>query len=235
MKTYWLKITLESDTLFGRGDGVAGLVDSEVQHDEYGLPYLGGKTLKGLLTASSAEIRFALEQQPQLATILSGWDQSAERLFGRPGSQDDDSAALHIGDARLSGDLSGVVAQEVMQKRLSRQDVLDTLTTLRRQTAMDAESGAPLKETLRTVRVILRETPFVACLDFLIDPEGNDLPYLAACVKAFRRAGSDRNRGRGALRAELYECYPFPDSEDELLPEAITEAQFDQFRKAVQP
>lgn len=41
--TLWLKFTLLSDTAFGRGDGVAGLVDAEVLHDPYGLPYLGGK------------------------------------------------------------------------------------------------------------------------------------------------------------------------------------------------
>jgi len=36
-----LKFMLKTDTTFGRGDGVAGLIDSEVQHDEFGLPFLG--------------------------------------------------------------------------------------------------------------------------------------------------------------------------------------------------
>ncbi len=231
MRTYWLKITLESDTIFGRGDGVAGLVNTEVQHDEYGLPYLGGKTLKGLIAAACAEIRYALEQTK--LDILPAWDQSAERLFGRPGSQENDSANLHFGDARLPDDLRSVVAQDVKRKRLSRQDVLEMLTTLRRQTAMDAESGAPQKETLRTIRVILRDTSFVARLEFFEKPKENDLTYLAACVKAFRRAGSDRNRGRGRLRAELYNCYPIP-KPDTKAPEAITEVLMDEFRKVVQ-
>ena len=43
-RQYWLKIDLLSDTTLGRGDGVAGVVDAEVQHDAYGLPYLSGKT-----------------------------------------------------------------------------------------------------------------------------------------------------------------------------------------------
>ena len=231
MRTYWLKITLESDTIFGRGDGVAGLVNTEVQHDEYGLPYLGGKTLKGLLAAACAEIRYALEQTK--LDILPTWDQSVERLFGRPGSQEEDSANLHFGDARLPDDLRSVVAQDVRRGDLSRQDVLETLTSLRRQTAIDAKSGAPQKETLRTVRVILRETPFVARFDFFKEPEEDDLAYLAACVKAFRRAGSDRNRGRGRLHAELYDLYPIP-KPDTKTPGAITDALMDNFRKAVQ-
>ena len=48
METYYLKMLLLSDTTFGRGDGVAGLIDQEVEHDPNGFPYLRGRTLKGL-------------------------------------------------------------------------------------------------------------------------------------------------------------------------------------------
>jgi len=46
MTTYYLNFTLLSDTTFGRGEGVPGLVDEEVEHDRYGLPYLRGRTLE---------------------------------------------------------------------------------------------------------------------------------------------------------------------------------------------
>ena len=39
MKTYWLKFTTKIDSTFGKGDGLAGLVDVEVMHDKYGLPF----------------------------------------------------------------------------------------------------------------------------------------------------------------------------------------------------
>lgn len=50
MTIYKMKIQLLSDTTFGRGDGVAGLIDQEVEHDADGFPYLRGRTLKGLLS-----------------------------------------------------------------------------------------------------------------------------------------------------------------------------------------
>ena len=50
-----------------------------------------------------------------------------------------------------------------------------------------------------------------------------DLPLLAACVKAFRRAGTGRNRGRGELAAML--C-------DEKGNE-ITDIHFSEFQKEV--
>ena len=53
------------------------------------------------------------------------------------------------------------------------------------------------------MRVVLRETPFQAELSFFQEPSDMDMALLSACVKAFRRAGTGRNRGRGELIAQL--------------------------------
>ena len=45
MTIYYLKLTLQTDATFGRGDGIAVLVDVEVEHDQYGMPYLRGREL----------------------------------------------------------------------------------------------------------------------------------------------------------------------------------------------
>ena len=230
MNTFWLTLTLKSDTTFGRGDGVAGVVDTEIQHDKYGLPYLSGKTLKGLLGAECAEILFALKQSP--SPNLEACRASAQRLFGEAGSKMEQTANMHVGDAQLPQDLRLAIMDEVDFEKITRQEILDTLTAIRRQSAVEAETGAPKKETLRASRVILRETIFVARLDFEREPEENDLALLAAVVKAFRRAGSERHRGRGRLQAELYSAYPF---QPEGTAEAVTAHYFDFFRRAMRP
>jgi len=208
MSTYLLKFVLESDATFGRGDGVAGVVDVEVQHDEWGCPYLGGRSLKGLLVCECAEILAAL-----LDAIRPRWEAAAQRLFGNPGSTMEDNAVLFIGNAQLPGDLRTAIAQDVRRGKIRREEVLESLTALRRQTAMN-ESGVPQEHTLRTVRVILRQTPFEAELRFAKEPAEDDLALLAACVKAFRRAGTGRNRGRGRLKAELLDTNYQPITDD---------------------
>ncbi|MCX7682282.1 MAG: hypothetical protein N2508_10045 [Anaerolineae bacterium] len=220
MTTLWLKFTLKSDATFGRGDGVAGVVDSEVQHDACGLPYLGGRALKGLLGEECANILFALEHQGQ----ANRWQGVAQRLFGRPGSQGEDQSLLHVGDARLPEDLRQAVRRDIERGELTREQVLHSLTAIRRQTAIDAQTGAPLQETLRSMRVILRETPFEAALTFGADPTPDDLALLAACVKALRRAGTGRNRGRGELVARLCDAQG----------QDITDSHFNRFQQAVQ-
>lgn len=193
-----LKFILKSDATFGRGDGVAGFVDSEVQHDEYGLPFLGGRALKGLLEEECANILFALKAQNKDELFFD----AARHLFGCSGSSDSDKAILHIGDARLPHDLQKTIAYK---KDLNREQVLNSLTAIRHQTAIDEETGASKEKSLRAIRVILRETPFEADISFIQNPSGMDLPLLAACIKAFKKAGTGRNRGRGELTASLYD------------------------------
>ena len=88
---------------------------------------------------------------------------------------------------------------------------------------MDVVTGAPLENTLRAMRVILRGIPFEAELSFQQPPSDDERALLAACVKALRRAGTGRNRGRGKLKAELLDAHK----------NLVTEALFASFRKAV--
>jgi hypothetical protein len=221
MIEYQLKITLLSDATFGRGDGVPGVVEAEVQHDELGLPYLGGRTLKGLLGAECADILFAL--QLACGERAGGWLKAADWLFGTSGAALQGQGNLWVGPAQLPERLRAALARDVRDNRWTRADVLAMLTAQRRQTAMGAESGAPQKETLRTMRVVLRGTTFEAPLCFAQEPSAETLGLLAACVKAFRRAGTGRNRGRGRLQARLLDAHG----------EDVTDQHLKAFRKGV--
>jgi len=198
MQTYWLCFTLKSDATFGRGEGVAGLVDQDVAHDSNGFPYLKGRTLKGLLNEECANLLYTLERQGQL---VEKWSVAAHRLFGGPGSTLAQTAKLHVGRACLPGDLRQAVRQA---SKLAPTRVLESLTDIRRQTAVDEATGAPEDHTLRAMRVVLRETPFQARLTFSDAPTAEDLALLTACILAVRRAGTGRNRGRGRIQATLH-------------------------------
>lgn len=243
---YWLKFTLQSDATFGRGDGVAGWVDAEVQHDTFGLPYLGGKTLKGLLGATCAEILSALEKSA--VPNLEKWEKGARFLFGEPGSGSDVAAKMYVGNAMLPSDLRLKIAAEfpsmddfydwgelLASQQQIRTANLNSLTALRRQTAIDARSGAPKENSLRTMRVILKGTPFIAKLEFIAEPDEYAKQLLAATVKSFNRAGTGRNRGRGRLKAELF-AQPFYQSKPPqvLEPDPVTQTLFARFKEEVQ-
>jgi CRISPR/Cas system CSM-associated protein Csm3 (group 7 of RAMP superfamily) len=195
---YKLTIKLLSDTTFGRGDGVAGLIDQEVEHDVYGFPYLRGRTLKGLLS----------EECDNLIAVLShhkrDWEEVACKLFGTLGSTLGTMAAVHVGDACLPDDLRQAVAFQIQDETLTKTEVLDSLTTIRRQTAINPESGTPDEGSLRSYRVILRDLCFTADLIFEEIPNDEMLSLLAVGAMALRRLGSGRNRGRGHVKCTLH-------------------------------
>lgn len=224
-KVLTLKFRLLSAATFGRGEGLPGLVDQEVEHDAYGLPYMRGRTLRGLLAEEMEGLLFALVDPRQQA---APWQTVRDRLLGTSGAFLDESGILHVGDARLPENVRQLIAASVEAE--ARRDnkggvitpsaVLESLTAIRRQTAM-TPYGAPDSGTLRAMRVVLRETSFEAMLTFDVEPDERDLALLTATVLAWRRAGTGRNRGRGRLRAWLKD-------------EAFAKRYFEAFRKAVQ-
>lgn len=198
----FLKIHLLSDATFGRGDGVAGLVDEEVEYDPTtGLPFIRGRTLKGLIVEECANILFALQAQGN--PHLDQFEQAARFLFGQPGSTLADDGALHIGAATLPEKLQAALRRDIHSERIKPAEVLELLTTIRRQTAVDTQTGAPDEGSLRSMRVVLRDTPFYAPLRLDSTPNDAAKGLLAACVMTLRRGGTGRNRGRGRLKASL--------------------------------
>ncbi len=198
-----LHLKLLSDATFGRGDGVAGLVDEEIEHDPItGLPFLRGRTLKGLLVEECASILFALGARS------NRYETAAKELFGSAGSTLADDGLLQVGAAQLPEEIRQAVDQDVRAKRLTANDVLESLTTIRRQTAVDEASGAPDRGSLRAMRVLLHDTPLVAELSCDRELHADELELLAACVLALRHAGTGRNRGRGRVEAWLIDPKP---------------------------
>jgi hypothetical protein len=220
MRRLQMNLRLESDATFGRGEGLAGLVDEEVEYDTAtGLPFVRGRTLKGLLVEECANLLFALQTAGSHA--LPRLETAAERLFGRPGGGLQGAALLHFGPALLPEQLRNAVSDEIDRGQLKPAVVLESLTAIRRQTAIDEASAAPEKGSLRSMRVVLCQTSFRAWLDFASDPGADDLALLAACTLSVRRGGIGRNRGRGRLNLQLLD----EQSND------ITETHFEHFKQ----
>ena len=203
MSVYKLKIKLLSDTTFGRGDGVAGLVDQEVEHDFCGFPYLRGRTLKGLFSEECDNLIATLSDRP----VRKYWERVACNLFGKPGSTEETISAMQVGDACLPEDLRQAVAyqMQLQTNKLTRVDILESLTVIRRQTAIDTKNGTPDEGSLRSYRVVLRELEFTAHLSFDAQPSDDTLTLLCIGTLGLQRVGSGRNRGRGYVQCRLFD------------------------------
>lgn len=193
-----LRIFLESDTTFGRGHGIVGLLDSEVEHDaKTGMPFVKGRTVKGILVESCADILYALQQSNPSA--YKKYSESAKKLFGQPGSTLDDTGCLHIGSAQLPDDLQ----VRIKRSKYSSTQILEALTTIRYQTAVDTGTDRPQDESLRATRAVVRETIFYAPIISHKALDDTDKALLAGCAAGMRRGGQSRSRGRGRISVKF--------------------------------
>lgn len=188
----YLRIELLSDTAFGRGDGIASHVNSEVEHDKAtGLPLIKGRTLKGLFVEACADILHGLKTCNSSA--YDNFENSAKSLFGKPSSGLDSTGKLHFGTATLPIEFIA----ELSKLNQPKETILNTLTTIRHQTAVD-DDDKPRDTSLRATRVVLKGTIFHAHISHpkLSD---NEVAFLWACANTVRNAGQNRTRGLGYI------------------------------------
>jgi len=191
-----LSIELLSDATFGRGEGTAGEVDVEVEHDDLGLPFVGGKTVHGLLR----------DAWLTMAGTFPALGVAATRVLGR--SQElAETSIVRVGDAVVDDAtrawIRAAATRRPEDQRLSPRDVLRAFTEVRRQTAQDRATGAPAATTLRAARVVVRGVALHAPLTWLSPPDEGALRCLALAALGVRHAGLSRNRGRGHVRVLL--------------------------------
>ena len=196
-----IHITLYSDLCPGNGYSYYGTIDSEAEHDDFGLPFIPARRLKGCLR--------------ECAELLSNsglWEKSTDTLnylFGM--SADDGTKGIRIENAYISGyeqikeDLKLLQENKEFQKYIYPDEVLDIFSDVKAQTKM--ENGVADDNSLRFTRIIHQFSPFKKenRLEFIAKveyPEGQEDKLKQIC-KALRHIGMNRNRGLGCVRCEF--------------------------------
>lgn len=189
-----ITIDLLSDTTFSIGESTPGSVDIEIEHDELGLPYLSGKTLRGLIRDSWLTMSGCF---PELY-------EAGLRVWGPVGDLAEISI-LRFGDAQVDALVREWIAWAEHRDHhpLWSLAVLEALTDTRIQTSEERSTGAPAETTLRSVRVALRTLRLSSPVAWISQPKLEDLRCLALSVLGVRHAGLGRNRGRGFVRLLL--------------------------------
>lgn len=195
----YIEITLLADLCVGSGPSFAGVIDSDVVSDQYGIPYIPARRLKGCLREAAEMIR------PVLGPNV------IETLFGEGGKKI--PGKLYIENARMVGyeDIIEAAGRSDFAWPYSKETVLRQFTSVRAQTAVD-QNGIADDNSLRFIRVVNRvphyakdDQPlkFRAAVTYS-DQNPEDLTEdLANIAKAMRHIGMNRNRGIGNVRCEL--------------------------------
>ena len=207
-----LKVELMSDTTFGSDKMSHEDIDNEVIFDEYGIPYIPSRTMKGLL----------VEEAMQFCEVLEGlkhekadhWREVAHHLFGKPGSI---KSSISFDNAMIDEKLRKQIyysvkhlkdgaenRESVKGREIAWRDILDGFTTVRYQTAIDPATGTAKNHSLRSTRVILPGWTFFSNLNWLHESTDEEEALIAISALSVRRAGTQRNRGRGRIQIRCH-------------------------------
>lgn len=197
-----LTITLCSDLCAGSGYAYAGVIDSDICYDDFGLPYIPAKRLKGCMRESAQSILYDFISQ-----------EDVEKLFGAAGEKS--CGFLAINNARIANYDKIVEELKALKKNgsevvaySSQQEILNQFTQIKAQTSID-ENGVADDNTLRYTRVVkqyspITNKPLVFETEITLTQATTDLEeILEKIALATRNIGMHRNRGMGSVTCKL--------------------------------
>lgn len=213
-----LEIKLLSHTLPGSGNGIGTEINSDVVFDEFGIPYIPGKRIKGCLRDSACEIVEIAPQNLELETSL------VEKIFGKTGGLESPGIIVknfYLEDYEDNKNwLNYLISKEDSSITVER--VKEFFTIKRTATSINKD-GVAEEKSLRRFRYLKKGLKFSGekGLKFsgeIILEDLECLNLLSFACANFRRMGSQRTRGAGEI-----ECSLLNDKKENLIDKYLNE------------
>jgi len=206
-----IEITTLSPLHLGSGHADV-MVDAEVVHDEFGMPYFPAKRFKGILFESALEVAEMAELSQ--SNFLKRSD--VELLFQHGTTSD---VQLIVSDLFLPEIEKMREDWKYLQKRfgsfIQPLDVLKQYTDLRYQTRL--ENGIAFDGSLHNMRTVDKGLSFYGTIEIENGTEKEE-QIIALALENLSSGGLKRNRGFGKIQARLMNR-----DQEQLIAEALKE------------
>lgn len=195
MKNFKIKITTKSPLQLGYG-GAGIIINSDVVHDKYGIPYFPAKRFKGLLYESALEMAEIFDEK-----IFTKKD--IDKLFGQ---SEEGISYICINNFYLKNYENIYADWQYLNNKyrgfFTTQSILGLYTDIRYQTSIDKNTGTTVDGSLYNMRVIDAGIEFFGEI-ILIEASEINQKILVVALKNLRFAGAKRNRGCGRIVCSL--------------------------------
>jgi len=197
---YKIKITTLSDTIIATAEGQGSIIDTDICFDEFGIPYIPARRIKGCLRDSALEV-YQLLNMLNRPTSTSFIDD----IFGSRGYSPAKVkiSNANIFDYKINKEWISYLL-ETSNTPFSEENVKKYFSQIRNMTEIDNERWIAKDKSLRNVRTLREGLDFEANLDFIEDPNQGTIDFLALSVKNLRYIGSNRTRGFGKIKCQLF-------------------------------
>lgn len=171
------EIQFLSDWHCGSGLGAGAESDAEMIKDENGLPYIPGKTIKGLLRDALDEIRH-FDEEVSIDVI--------QTIFGA-------AATKNIGSKKGKAFFSNAILPINEQHDLASHELTPFLYRNIASTSIEKETGVAKNKSLRTMEVCVP----LKLIGFISGVDENEIEHIKKAALWIRSLGVNRNRGLG--------------------------------------
>lgn len=197
MNSIKLKIELLSEVTIGSGNSVGTFIDSDVVMDEFGIPYIPAKRIKGCLRDSILE----LIDSPELTKLQLG----EKQLIDAFGSKDGESVGEIIFSNLYITQYSNLKewCNYLIQKEnplFNKESIISFYTDIQRQTAIENDTAKD--HSLRSFRVLQKGLFFESEIYYNENKE-DLIKILSIAVLNLKNLGTRRNRGFGKVECSL--------------------------------
>lgn len=193
----FLKIKLLSDTCIGSGESVAGVIDTDINFDKYGIPFLPAKRIKGLLKEAAVDLN---------ELYLGDYTENINKLFG---SESESEMGCLLFDNGYINEYSQLTEEIKRSKKGKYKNIFlksivkEYFTDVKVNTAIERESGVAKKGSLRNIRVIKSGIEFNIKIDSIKELNNKDKEILEKSIKIIRHMGMSRTRGLGQVELSI--------------------------------
>ncbi len=218
-KTEFIRIELKSDLCDSSGYSYAGIVDSDICYDEYGIPYIPAKRLKGCFRNTYETILYQTKYENPADELFGTKGMGAYENSSNPTLCENDAVITYnqekliIGNAYLSyyesirKQLKEKSKNKVVGQFYDTQHILDRFTHVVAQT--EIKDGMAVDTSLRYTRVVDHISPFDTQSNLVFyakvsyEDVNNYREMLNDAVRGTRHIGLKRNRGMGNVYCKL--------------------------------
>lgn len=199
MKHWIMYIKALTDTMPGSGESVPGVIDSDIRYDDFGLPCMSAKTMKGLLRE---QMEFLKEFDPDyqhinLNDLLGGNDIDAGR-----------NGRLKFSDVTVTPGLKEIIMNAEKNGEVTKTEILNALTVVNVYTKIDSVTGTAADHSLRSERMVRKGIDFIS--EIAMDTDGLDeetvdlySSFVKDSVSALQHIGTHKSKGKGAVSCRL--------------------------------
>ena len=202
MEEYLIRLEFLKDAIIGSGYSVPGFIDADVLYDEYGFPYIGGKTLKGKLGEMATVFINMIKGVPELSCFAKVFWQKRDRLFGVANEYEHNT--LKFSDCEMSKNIRDYFRAHMNSSGITPSEILEALTHTETTTAIDYEKGVAKENSLRNFRVINRGITLYATVKSPVKLDEDERIILASACSLLRHLGALETKGKGLANVSLH-------------------------------